>query len=213
MVLRVQNLMPYSLAGEKGGKVLGLLYGHRSYKDRLSFRMGRRYFLRYGLPFVRLVQVDLIILVDSCHRLVRRNRNDIQAVYFVEFNGLGRRRTGHSGELAVHTEKILERDCRHRPVALGYADMLLRLYRLMQAVGIASSLKDTPREFIHNLNLAVPDYVVHVVVEKPVGAQRLGEVVRILKILLVHERTLDQIVLMEYRVYMVHSLIREGNTL
>ena len=75
----------------------------------------------------RLGFVDDVGVVDTGDGAVRRDLDDIEVVDRAEFLFLGERRTGHTGELAVQAEVILERDGRKRLAFSRDLDMLLGL--------------------------------------------------------------------------------------
>ena len=61
--------------------------------------------------------------------------HDLEPVGVRELTGLGVRGTGHAGELVVELEVVLQRDGREGLVLLLDPHALLRLHRLVQAVG------------------------------------------------------------------------------
>src|SRR5947209_2439293 len=67
--------------------------------------------------------------------------------------------TGHAGELLVQAEVVLERDRRERDVLLLDLHPLLRLDRLVEALGPAPAFHDPAGELVDDLHLAVLDHV------------------------------------------------------
>ena len=120
--------------------------------------------------------VDLVIVVDADHRLVGRHLDDVEPVDVAELLGLGRRRAGHAGELLVHAEVVLEGDRGERLVLGLDLDVLLGLERLVQALRVAPSRHHAAGELVDDDDLVVPDDVVLVALEQPVGAERLLDV-------------------------------------
>ena len=80
-------------------------------------------------------------------------------------------------ELVVEAEVVLERDRRQGLVLLADPHALLRLDRLVQAVGPAPALEDAAGELVDDLHLAVDHRVVGVALEQRLGLQRLDQVV------------------------------------
>ena len=98
--------------------------------------------------------VDQVQLVLANGRLVRWNHHRLQAVDLLEFVGLGVGRAGHAGELAVHAEVVLEGDRGQGLVLALDLHAFLGLDGLVQAVAPASARHHSPRELIHDNNLA-----------------------------------------------------------
>src|SRR5687767_5623085 len=107
VVLRVEDLVldavPFQLAGEP----FALLDRCRPDEDRLAFRVPLSHLGDDGVPLALLGLVDEIRMIDADHRPVRRDLRDLELVDLEQLLGLGRRRTGHAGELLVHAEVVL----------------------------------------------------------------------------------------------------------
>ena len=103
-----------------------------------------------------------------------------------ELPRLGGGGAGHAAELVVHAEVVLERDRREGLVLLLDLHPLLRLHRLVEALGPAPALEDAAGELVDDLHLAALHDVVDVVLEQLLGAQRGLE--------LVHEVLVDVLV-------------------
>ena len=63
-----------------------------------------------------------------------RHHDDVEAVNFMEFLGLGQSRAGHAGELFIHTEVVLKRDGGQGLVLAANLHALLGLDGLVQTV-------------------------------------------------------------------------------
>ena len=94
-----------------------------------------------------------------------------------ELGRLGQRRAGHAGELVVEAEVVLVGDRGERLVLLRRTAALLRLDRLVQALGPAAALEDAAGELVDDLDLAVDHRVVDVALVERLGLQRLDQVV------------------------------------
>ena len=111
------------------------------------------------------------------HLLVGRDGHHGQAVGGGELAGLGLGRAGHAGQLLVHAEVVLQRHRGPGVVLLLDGHPLLRLDRLVEAVGPAPALERAPGELVDDLHLAVGDEVVLVPLVEVLGRQRLGQLV------------------------------------
>src|SRR5690606_9461628 len=69
-------------------------------------------FVGNGRVFFHLAPVDNIRIMDSLQRLIGRNSDYVQFVDLPELARFSQRRTGHSGDLVVELEEILQRDRR-----------------------------------------------------------------------------------------------------
>ena len=88
-----------------------------------------------------------------------------QGIDIGELLGLGRRGSGHAGQLRVHAEIILEGD-RCQGLVLGLdIGAFLGLQRLVKAVRIAPSLHHPAGKFVNNDDPAVLDDVIGVALE------------------------------------------------
>ena len=121
--------------------------------------------------------VDLVVLVLADHRPVRGDLHDADLVDLHELGGLGQGRARHARELVVHAEVVLQRDRRERLVLLADAHALLGLDGLVQALRPAPAVQDAAGELVDDLDLAVDDGVVDVLLVERLGLQRLVQVV------------------------------------
>ena len=121
--------------------------------------------------------VDLVVLVLADHRPVRGDLHHADLVDLHELRGLGQGRARHARELVVHAEVVLQRDRRERLVLLADAHALLGLDGLVQALRPAAAVQDAAGELVDDLDLAVDDGVVDVLLVERLGLQRLVQVV------------------------------------
>ena len=119
--------------------------------------------------------------------LVGGDDNDFQLVNFVEFRRFGFRRSGHTGQLLIHAEVVLEGDGGEGLVLALDLDAFLGFHRLVQAVAPAAPRHQASGELIDNHHLgtfvAVADDVFAIPLVQHVGTQRLLHVVVPLDIL------------------------------
>ena len=135
-----------------------------------------------GRIFLFLCAVDTVVLVVAYHGTVGRDFGHLQLVNVVELASLGHSRAGHTGELAIHTEIVLERDCGIRLSGGLNLHALLGLDGLVKSVAVATSLHDTSGLLIYDLDFIVVDDVFHVLVEERVSLQELVDGVHALSL-------------------------------
>ena len=169
-------------------RYLGLLDRGGADQHRLAPRAAVVDQLEDRLVLLLRGPVDLVVLVGADHRLVGRHFDHVEIVDVAEFLRLGRSRAGHAGKLPVETEIVLEGDRGERLVLRLDPDLLLRLQRLVQAVGIAPPLHHAPGELVDDDHLAVLDDVILVALEQLVGTERVVQVMDDRDVLHVVER-------------------------
>ena len=106
-----------------------------------------------------------------------RYDDHFEAVDLLELVSLCVGRTGHTGQLAVHAEEVLEGDRGDRLVLFADLHVFLGLDRLMQAVRPAPTRHRAAGELVDNDDLAVLDDVLDVALVQRMRTQRRIEVV------------------------------------
>ena len=105
--------------------------------------------------------------------MVGRDDHDVELVNVEEFRRLGFGGAGHARQLVVHAEVVLQGDG-GEGLRLGLdSDAFLGLNRLVQAVGIPASRKDTAGELVDNHHFAVLDDILDILFVERVGPQEL----------------------------------------
>ena len=122
-------------------------------------------------------EVDKVRGIVANHFHVGRDHDHFQAVDLLKLVGFGIRGTGHSRELVVETEIVLEGDRSDGLVFFLDSHPFLGLDRLVQAVRPAPARHGSPGEFVDDYDFAVIDDVLHFLVEQGVRAQRGVQVV------------------------------------
>ena len=89
----------------------------------------------------------------------------------------GLSRAGHTGELLIKPEIILDRDRSQRLCFPVNLHPFLRLDRLMQSVAPTTPRHLAPGEFIYDHNFVFFDDVLNVLVKQTIGAQELRNIV------------------------------------
>ncbi len=174
--LGVEDLVLDPAPAEHLAEDLGLLDGDRADEDGAA-RLGHLLDLvDHGIELAVLVPEDEVRVVVADHRLVRRDRDDLEPVDLVELLGLGHRRAGHAGQLVVEAEVVLERDRGERDRLALDAQPLLGLDRLVEPLAPAAAGHLAPGELVDDDDLAVLDEVVLVAPVERVSPERLLEV-------------------------------------
>ena len=187
MVFCIQNVVRNALFLQHPGNFLGSLDRDRADQHRLPLVVAGLDLGDDGGELLLLRLEDRVLMIDTDDRLVRRDLHDIHAVDLAELLLLGERSTRHTALLVKFIEEILERDGRKRLGLLLDLDMLLRLNRLVQSVGIPPPRHHTSREFIDDENLIVLDDIIVIPVHQIVGTQRQNDTVLDLQILRIRE--------------------------
>src|SRR5699024_9503803 len=132
-------------------------YGPTSRRDVLNFVCHSLVFADFSLEY----QVAVVL---SDHGLVGRNHHNRQAVDSVELFALGLGRTGHTGELVVHAEVVLEGDCRHGHVLAANLYGFLGFDRLVETFAVPTPVHHAAGEFVDNHDVTIANDVVLVTV-------------------------------------------------
>ena len=126
--------------------------------------------------FADIAAIHNIRPVLPDNRLVGRDFNDIQFVDCGKFLRLGYSGTGHSRQLLVQAEIILEGNGSQRLVLFLNINVFLGLNCLMQAFGVPAPEHQAARKLVHDDDLAVFDDIVDIALHDAVGTQRLVNV-------------------------------------
>ncbi len=198
VLLRVEHVVRHAAAREQLGEVLGGLDGDRADENRLPGLVALDDVLDHGGPLRVLRLEDVVVLVEASDGHVGRDLDHVQVVDLDELLLLGLRGTGHAAKLLVEAEVVLQGDRRERDVLLADRNALFRLDRLVQALAPAAAFHDATGELVDDLDLAVLDDVVDVLLVERLRLQRLREVVDELDVARVvealdAERALDRV--------------------
>ena len=105
------------------------------------------------------------------------NLHNIQVVDGAELLGLGGGRTGHTGQLGVETEEVLERDGGQGLALSGDLDAFLGFDGLMETLVVAAAVHETAGELVNNDDLIVLDHIVNIPLHETPGLHGLVDVV------------------------------------
>ena len=147
------------------------------------------------LELSALVLVYLIVVINTDNRLVRGYLYNVQAVDLTELGFLGHSGTGHTGQLVVQAEEILECDGSQRLALAVYLNAFLRLDSLVESVVVAAAEHQTSGELVNDNDLAVLDNVVNVQLHDSVCTDSLVDVVEQSGVLGIHQVLYAEILL------------------
>ena len=119
---------------ELAAQPLAFLDARGAHEDRLSLLVPIGDLLHHRTILAFLALVDEVGFIKSNHRLVCRDRHNLELVDLVEFLGLGECSTRHARELVVEAEEILEGDRGEGDRLLLDRNAFLRLDGLVQTV-------------------------------------------------------------------------------
>ncbi len=171
VILRIEDVVRNAFLAQHPGYQLRGLNGNGAHEDRLALFVCFLDGFHNGCELLALGLEYRIVSIDTCHRTVGRNHDDIHSVDLAELLLLGLCRTGHAALFVKLIKEVLERDGRQR---LGFAldlYVLLRLNGLMQAVRIPSSRHHASGELVDDHNLIVLDDVIMIARHQVVGTQ------------------------------------------
>ena len=146
----IKHGMRNAVAVKQCGQFLTLFDGDRADKHRLSLFMALLDLLDDGFIFAAHGAVDHIVHIVADHGFIGGDLHDVKAVDLAEFLFFGESRTGHTGELFVQAEIVLEGNGGKRFGFAADSNALFGFDGLMQAVGIAAADHDTSRKRIND---------------------------------------------------------------
>ena len=200
-------------APKQNREQLALFNADGTHKNWLAGLVDFFDFLTDGLELELLVVIDKVGEVFAYHRLVRRDDHHIKIVDFQEFRCFGVGGTGHTADLVIHAEEVLEGNSGQRLVLSEDLDFLLGFYSLVQPVAVPSAMENAAGELVDNLDLAVDHHVIDVIVIESERLHRLGDIVNVFKVLIGINRTVYDMVLVQQLFHVQHPLVGEGDFL
>ena len=184
MVAGVEQLVRDPAAGEHTAEQFGDLDGDRADQHGQIEFVQAVNLLDDGVVFLAFGAVDLVLLVETPDGAVGRYDAHIEFVDLPELSGLRFGGAGHTGELAIHPEEVLDSDCGHGLGLVLQLDAFLGLEGLMQAVGKTAPGLRPARGLVDDDDASViGDEVLHVLLEKGVRLHQLVDIVHRLVLL------------------------------
>ena len=124
-------------------------------------------------------------MIPAGHRLIGGDLHHVQAVNGLEFLLLRQRRTGHTGELIVQAEEILEGNGSQGLAFTCHLHPLLGLDGLVEALVIAAAVHQSAGKLVNNDDLAVLNHIVDILLHQTPGLHGLVQVMGQCGVLLV----------------------------
>ena len=123
---------------------------------------------------------DHVGAVEALRREVCRNWDNGEAVGVGKLRRFSLGRSGHTGQLVVHAEVVLQRHRRPGVVFVLDTNAFLGFDRLMKTITPATTIQGTSGEFINDFHFPVGDEVVLVAVPQFLGLECLGQLVHLI---------------------------------
>ncbi len=176
VVLCVQNFVWNPLSLQHFAQFLTAVNRNSTNQNWLTSLICRLDSLYNCTEFTRNRRVNYIWLINSNHRQVCRNCNNIQVINLVKLGLLGLGRTSHTTEFLVHFEEVLESDSSNSQQFVLDLQPLFCLNSLMQTVTISTPLHNTTCELVNNQNLAITNDIVALGFHNKVRSQSVQDV-------------------------------------
>ncbi len=171
--LGIKNLMINLAHGKHFGEQLTDFHRGGTYQTGSPADAHLLYFLNNGTIFLAVSLVDTVVEVMACDGAVGRNLYHVELVDVPELSSLGAGRTGHTSQLVVHSEIVLQGNGGEGLCGSLYSHMLLGLYSLVQAVAPTTTFHDTSGLLVNNLHLSVHHHILIVLIKHGVGLEQL----------------------------------------
>ena len=177
MVLGVQDIEIAGVLLQHFGQRLALFHADGTHQNRLAVLVAFQHLLDDSLVLAVDGLVDRVRVILADVGAVGGHGDDVQAVDLGELGGFRLGGTGHTGQLLVHAEIVLEGDGRQRLALGGDLHALLGLNGLMQALVVAAADHQAAGELVHNDDLAVLHNIVDILLHHAVSLDGLIDVV------------------------------------
>ena len=171
--LCVQNVVLNLTHGQHLAQHFGDLYGGGTYQHRAA---GFYHFLDFfddGFILFAFGLVNAVIHVIAGNGAVCRDNDYVQLVDVPKFTSFRFGSTGHTGQLVIHTEVVLQSNCCKSLCGGFHFHAFFGFNSLVQTVGIAAAFHNTSRLLVYNLHLSVDYHIFVVFLEHGVGFQQL----------------------------------------
>ncbi|MBA7700893.1 hypothetical protein ES703_109618 [subsurface metagenome] len=159
MLFGIEYVVWYPPLLQEVAQVLRLLNRHGTNQHRPFLLIKLLNLSGYSLKLGLLILINAVGEVLTNHGLMSGDFHHIKFIYLVKLFSLGNRSAGHSRQLVIHAEVVLDGNGGKGSALPLNPDMLLGFYRLMQALGIAAANHQPPGKLIHNDNLTILYYI------------------------------------------------------
>ncbi len=166
--LGVQHIVRYLAEVQHSAQQLADFHAGSTYQHRTPCAHECHNLVDDGVVLLALGAVDTVVHIDTRNGLVGRDNHHVQLVDVPELARLRLGGTGHTRQLLVHTEVVLQCDGGKGLCGPLHFHILFRLHRLVQAVRPATPFHHTAGLLIDNLHLVVVDDIIHVLFEEGV---------------------------------------------
>ena len=166
--------------------------------------MGLHHGVAYGAEFFLFRLIYGVVIVLSDDRLVGRYDDNVHSVDIPEFLFLGLGRTGHAGFLIEFVEEVLEGNGGKRTALPFDLHVFLRLYGLMETVGITASRHYTSGKLVYDHHLTILYYIILIPVHRIVGAKGQDDAVLYLKVF-----RIGKVIYMEELLDLLYAFLRK----
>ena len=163
------------------------------------------------IVFIVGIEINQIVAVNAGNGTVCRNDNDVNAVNFGKLFGFRFGGSRHTGDFFVKTEVILKGNGRQRPIAFSDGDVFFRFNGLVQSFGITSADQNASGKLVNNFHLSVLNHVINIALKHFMRPHSLCHVVRIFEILGIKKRSADDLVRLQQRFELQHTLIGKSD--
>ncbi|EJX06187.1 hypothetical protein EVA_05705 [gut metagenome] len=172
MLLGIEDIVGNAFLREQLGNEFGIFNRGRPEKHRLlTLIAGFDVFDNGGVFFFNRT-INLILLINTNHFAMSRDNDRFQTVNILEFIRFRIGRPGHTGELFIHTEKVLERNGSHGLVFLLDLHPFLGFHSLMKTFAPATSRHQTAGKLVNNNHFSVLNNVMLIALEERMRSQR-----------------------------------------
>ena len=178
MMLGVQNAVGDALPLQQLAEDFTFFNRNCTNQHGLTLFVARHHLPDDGAELARFGLVHYVGVVDTDDGTVGGNLHHVQIVNGAEFLFFRQSGAGHTGELAVEPEEILEGDGGEGLAFPRDGHALLGLDGLVQTLVVPAAVHETAGELVHDDDLTVLDDVVNVPLHKAAGLHGLIDVVR-----------------------------------
>ena len=187
MILGVKHIVLDMLFLQQLGQLFTLLNANGTHQHRLALFVAGLDLLDHGTELARLGLKDHIRMIHTDQRFVGGDLHHVQLVDLAELGRLGGGRTGHTGQLLIQTEVVLEGNGGKSLALVLHLDALFGLNGLVQTLVIATAQHNTAGEFVYDQHLTVFDHIVNIPAHDTDGLDGLVNVVQQGGVLNIHQ--------------------------
>ncbi len=188
MIFCIEDLMGHPFAFEEFADDFVFFNRRRAYQYRLSAFVALHDISNNRRILCSRRFIHAVGKILPNHGAVRRNDDNIQVIYFMEFLRFSSCCSGHTGQFLIHAEIILQGYSRQRLTFLLNRDIFLCFYCLMDAFGKPPADKESPRKLINNDDLVILYDIILLPLKECPCFQRRLDMVNGCKIFLIYIR-------------------------